>query len=76
MLNPQLVGDHRDELRIRRLRLRNVDRVPEQMRYRVDVAARPGDFDRVANGAFDAGKWKGIIWNTIFKFFRYLLVFR
>jgi len=57
MLNPKLVSNHRDELRVRRLRLRDIDRIAEQMADAVDVAARPGDFDRVANGAFDA-RWR------------------
>jgi hypothetical protein len=63
MLNPQLVGDHRDKLRVGRLRLRDVDRVAEQMADGVDIAARPGDFDRMADGALDAG-WRR------FEFFR------
>jgi len=41
MLNPQLVGDHRNKLAVRRLRLADVDRVAEQVRDAVDVAARP-----------------------------------
>lgn len=57
MLNPQLISDHRDELSIRRLRFANVDRVAEQMADAIDVAPRPGDLDRVADGAFDAA-WR------------------
>ena len=56
MLNPQLVRDHRDEFAIGRLRLADIDRVAEQVADAVDVAARPCDFDRVADGAFDAGR--------------------
>jgi hypothetical protein len=57
MLDPQLVRHHRDELAVRGLRLGDVDRVTEQMADRVDVAASPGDFDRMADGALDAG-WR------------------
>jgi hypothetical protein len=39
MLNPQLVGNHRDELGIRRLRFCNIDGVAEQMADAVNVAA-------------------------------------
>ncbi len=56
MLDPQLVGDHRDEFRVRGFRLRDIDCITEQMRDAVDVAASPSDFDRVTNRPFDAGR--------------------
>src|SRR5690606_32344296 len=34
----------------------DVNRVAEQLRDRIDVAARPGDFNRMANGALDTGR--------------------
>ena len=57
MLDPQLIRHHRDEFAIRRLRFRDIDRVAEKMADAVDIAARPGDFDRVTNRAFDAA-WR------------------
>ena len=50
----QAVGDHGDELRIRRLALDVRDRVAEKLLQRLDVAAVPRDLDRVPDGALDA----------------------
>lgn len=58
MLDSQLVCDHGDEFAIGGLGLADVDRVAEQVADGIDVAARPGDLDRVADGAFYAG-WRG-----------------
>ena len=50
----QAVGDHGDELRIRRLALDVRDRVAEKLLQRLDIAAIPRDLDRVPDGALDA----------------------
>jgi hypothetical protein len=60
MLNPQLIRHHRDELAVRRLRFVGVDRVAEDVADAVDVAACPGDFDRVADRTFNAG-WRRFV---------------
>jgi hypothetical protein len=44
VLDPQLIGHHRDEFSVDWLRLAYVDRIAEQMADRVVVAARPSDF--------------------------------
>lgn len=56
MLDPKLIRHHGNKFAVRGLRLGDVDRVTEQMADGVDVAARPGDFNRVANGTLDAGR--------------------
>lgn len=43
----QAVGDHGDELRIRRLALDVRDRVAEKLLQRLNIAAVPCDLDRV-----------------------------
>ena len=50
----QAVGDHGDELRIRRLALDVRDRVAEKLLQRLNIAAVPCDLDRVPDGALDA----------------------
>ena len=44
-----MVRDHRDELGIRRLALDIAHRVAEELLQHLDVAAVPGDLDRVAD---------------------------
>ncbi len=56
MLDPQLIRHHRDKFRVRWFGFRDINRITKQMADAVDVAASPGDFDRVADGAFDAGR--------------------
>ncbi len=56
MLDPQLVGNHRDELRVRWFGFRDINRITKQMADAVDVATSPSDFDRMTDGAFDAGR--------------------
>ena len=50
----QAVGDHGDELRIRRLALDVRNRVAEKLLQRLQIAAIPRDLDRVAYGALNA----------------------
>lgn len=58
MLDPQLVGHHRDEFAIRRFRFRDINRITEKMADAVDIAALM--------------EWD--ILELIFNFSRYLLV--
>ena len=50
----QAVGDHGDELRVRRLALDVRDRVAEKLLQRLNIAAVPRDLDRVPDGALNA----------------------
>lgn len=56
VLDPQLVRHHRDKFTIGRLRFRYINRIAKNKADAVDVAARPGDFNRVADSAFDAAR--------------------
>lgn len=56
MLDSELVSNHRDKFAVRRLRFRDINRVSENEGDAVDVAARPCDFNRVTDGAFDAAR--------------------
>ena len=54
MLDSELIRHHRNEFGVRRLGFRDINRISENKRNAVDVAARPSDFNRVADSAFDA----------------------
>lgn len=56
MLNAQLVGDHGNKFRVSWLGFGDINRIAEQVGDAVDIATGPGDFNRVTDGAFYAGR--------------------
>ena len=57
----EIIGDHGDELAVRRLALYVRHRVPEELLQGLDVAAVPCDLDGMAYGALDTGR--GVVAN-------------
>ena len=56
MFEPDPVGDHRDKLAVGRLAAAVLDGVAEVGIEHLDVAPVPRDLNRMADGAFDAGR--------------------
>ena len=55
ILQPEIIRDHRDELRIRGLSAIILNGVPKVAVESIHIASVPRDLDRVANGTLHAG---------------------
>ncbi|MNG12904.1 hypothetical protein D3C84_965420 [compost metagenome] len=63
MLNSELIRHHRDEFGVGWLRFRDINRISENKGNAVDVAARPSDFNRVANRTFNAARRRFVLFS-------------